>query len=178
MAYPYVCRRTTEVTAQGVGRISRSCASAARRVDRALALRDFELWRPRLVRFMLFPMALLLAYWAAWFGDRSLVASDHTPEYIAFEQSFPLADAWLLGAMAMSALQLSRRRPSALLWLTVTGGAGVYLVALDILYDLQHGIYAKPRGGVIELAINVLTLTLSVGLLRFAWRFRSKIAPS
>jgi hypothetical protein len=77
--------------------------------------------------------------------------------------------------MLMSVLQLRRRQPSALLWLTVTGGAGVYLVALDVLYDLQHGVYARPQGGVIELGINVLTAALSVGLLRFAWRFRREL---
>jgi hypothetical protein len=48
----------------------------------------------------------------------------------------------------------------------------VSLFALDVLYDLEHGIYTKPQGGVIEMAINLLTLMLSAGLLRFAWRFR------
>jgi hypothetical protein len=47
--------------------------------------------------------------------------------------------------------------------------------ALDILYDLEHSIYAKPQGGVIELAINLLTFTLSAALLRFAWRFRQEL---
>jgi phosphate/sulfate permease len=88
---------------------------------------------------------------------------------------FPWADAWLLGAMIVSVAQLWRRRPSALLWLIVTGGAGVYLFALDVLYDLEHGIYAKPQGSIIELAVNILTFTLSAALLRFAWRFRVEL---
>ncbi|HEV2924416.1 MAG TPA: hypothetical protein VGW98_10305 [Solirubrobacteraceae bacterium] len=104
-----------------------------------------------------------------------MVASDHATVYVAFEQAFPLAEAWLLAAMLMSVLQLWRRRPSALLWLIVTGGAGVYLVALDVPYDLQHGIYATPQGGIIELVINVLTATLGVGVLRHAWRFRLEL---
>jgi hypothetical protein len=175
MAYPYVCRRASEL----VVREWRWEVALARRVrgavEGALGLNDFELWRARLMRFMFFPVGVVLAYWIAWFGDRGLVASDDTAAYVAFEQAFPLADAWLLGAMLLSVLQMWRRRPSALLWLVVTGGAGIYLVTLDVLYDLEHGIYAKPQGGVTELGINALTLALSVGLLRFAWRFRQEL---
>jgi hypothetical protein len=175
MSYPYVCRRASELVVSELRwelSLARQFGGA---VERVLALHDFELWRSRMMRFMFVPLSLLFAYWIAWFGDRSLVASDHTAAYVAFEQAFPAADAWLLAAMLMSVLQLSRRRPSALLWLIVTGGAGVYLSALDVLYDLEHGIYAKPQGGITELAINVLTVTLSAGLLRFAWRFRLEL---
>jgi hypothetical protein len=172
MSYLYVCRRTSELVAREI----RWEVSLARRwagaVRRTLVLDDFEAWRQRLIRLMFAPMGLLVVYWVAWVGARSLVASDQTSEYVAFEQAFPAADAWLLGAMILSVIQLWRRRPSALLWLVVTGGAGIYLFALDVLFDLQHGIYARPQGGVIELAINVLTVTLCVALLRSAWRFR------
>jgi hypothetical protein len=142
---------------------------------RLLGLDDFEVGRPRVMALLIFTSVLLVAYWAAWFGDRGIVASDHTPEYIAFEQSFPLADAWLLGAALMAGVQLWRRRPSALVWLTVLGGAGVYLCALDVLYDLEHGIYAKGQGGAIELAINLITAALSIGLLTWGWRFRHEL---
>lgn len=175
MTYPYVCRRAVELAAREV----RWEASIARRVrgavSRGLALHNFELWRHRLIRLMCLPIALDLAYWGAWFADRTLVASEHTAVYVAFEQSFPLADSWLLAAMLLSVLQLSRRRPSALLWLIITGGAGIYLVALDVLYDLEHGIYSKAHGGAVELAINLLTVTLSASLLRFSWRFRREL---
>jgi hypothetical protein len=175
MTYPYVCRRAGELVvreAQWEVSVARRCS---RGVVSVLALHDFELWRTRLIRFMFVPIALLVAYWIAWYADRPLIASDHSVVYVAFEQSFPLADAWLLSAMFISVVQLRRRRPRALLWLIVTGGAGVYLFALDVLYDLEHGVYASRQGGVIELVINVLTVTLSVALLRFAWRFRADL---
>ena len=175
MSYPHVCRRASELVVREI-RWERSLVRRCSRIAcRVFALDDFERWRPRLVRFMFFPVGLLVLYWAAWQANRGAVASDHTSAYISFEQSFPLADAWLLGAMLMSVRQLRRRRPSALLWLIVTGGAGVYLFALDLLYDLQHGIYGKSSGGVIELAINLLTITLAVGLLSFAWHFRTEL---
>ncbi len=142
---------------------------------RLLALDDFEVWRRRVIGLLIFTSGLLVAYWVAWFADRGIVASDNTAEYIAFEQSFPLADVWLLGAALIAAIQLWRRRPSTLMWLLVLGGAGVYLCALDVLYDLEHGIYTKGHGGAIELTINLLTAVLSAGLLASAWRYRHEL---
>ncbi len=133
----------------------------------------FELWRPRVTAWLLVAASLIVAYWLAWFADRSLVASDHSAQYVAFEQAFPLADAWLLGAAVIAAVQLWRRRPSASMWLILVGGAGIYLGALDILYDLQHGIYARGGGGAIELAINLVTVVSSAGVIRFGWGARS-----
>jgi ferric-dicitrate binding protein FerR (iron transport regulator) len=143
--------------------------------SRLLGLGYFEAWRPRVIALLIFTSALLVAYWVAWWADRGIVASSHTAQYIGFEQSFPLADGWLLTAALVATLQLSRRRPSALLWLLVLGGAGVYLCAMDVLYDLEHGIYSGGHGGVIELAINILTVVLSTGLLASAWDFRHEL---
>lgn len=148
------------------------------RVRRLLALEDFEVWRPRLTGLLVLTSALLVTYWVIWFADRGLLASDDTAGYIAFEQSFPLADAWLTGAALLAAIQLWRRRQSALMWLTILGGAGMYLCAMDVLYDLQHGIYTKPNGANTEIAINIATAALSIGVIRFSWRFREHLAPS
>lgn len=137
-----------------------------------LGLDDFEVWRRRGVWLLSVTAALLVAYWVLWFADRGIVASDHTAPYISFEQSFPLADGWLLGAALAAAIQGWRRRPSALLWLLIVGGAGIYLCALDVLYDLEHGIYAAGQGGAIELAINLATAAMGVGVLSVGWHFR------
>jgi hypothetical protein len=120
-------------------------------------------------------VVVLVAYWTAWYVDRDLVASDHTRSYVDFENAFPLADAWL-GACVLMALRAVRRKsPMLLLWLLAGGGAGVYLFCMDVLYDLEHGIYAKGAGGVIELGINLLTLGLSVWFVRWAWTRRTAI---
>jgi hypothetical protein len=140
-----------------------------------LRLDDFEAWRVGVLRWLIVTSGLLVSYWALWFADRGIVASDHTAEYIGFEQSFPLADAWLLAALLAAVIQLWRRRPSALMWVFAVGGAGVYLAALDVLYDLQHSIYTRPQGGWIELAINVVTALSSVGIMTFGWRFRHRL---
>lgn len=114
----------------------------------------------------------VVAYWAAWFGHRSLVASETSGAYYQFENAFPLADGWLFVALAGSWWSLRRRRPAALFWLLAGGGAGVYLFCMDVLYDLEHGIWGKGGGGAIELVVNVVTLASSVGLLRWSWRRR------
>jgi hypothetical protein len=90
MTHPYVCRRAGELMVREIRWEVAITRRFGRAVARTLALYDFELWRHRLIRLMLVPAALLVAYWTAWFGDRTLVASDHTAVYVAFEQSFPL----------------------------------------------------------------------------------------
>jgi hypothetical protein len=154
---------------------SRLPGAEQKRSSRRLALDDFELWRPRVATWLLIATSLLVAYWVLWSLDLSLLASAHTANYVSFEQAFPLADAWLATAALIGAVQLRRRRPSAFLWLVVVGGAGIYLCALDVLYDIQHGLYANGNGGAIEFCINAITVLSSVGVLNFAWRFRDQL---
>ena len=151
---------------------------SALRNSRLLKLDDFEVWRRRGAASLILAAAVIVAYWVLWVLDRDAVASAHSPGYIAFEQSFPLADAWLLGAALIAAVQLLRRRASALVWVSVVAGAGLYLFSMDVLYDLQHGIYANGHGGATELAINLATAALSVGGLSAAWRFRHHLQPN
>jgi hypothetical protein len=115
---------------------------------------------------------LLVAFWVLWWSDRGLLASRTTPGYFSFEDDFALADGWLLGTMIAAAVQLWRWRPSALLWLIAAGSAGLYLLGMDMLYDLEHRIYASNSGGVIELLIDILVAGSSVGVLWWSWRYR------
>lgn len=132
----------------------------------------------RLTWAALLAIVVLIAYWTLWFTVRSAVASDTSSAYVDFENAFPAADAWL-GACVLLALRAVRRgRPSALLWLLAGGGAGVYLFGMDVLYDLEHGTYGKGVGGVVELAVNLLTLGLSVGFLRWSWMRRAALLAS
>ena len=73
-------------------------------------------------------------------------------------------------------VQLLRRRSSVLLWLLAGGGAGLYLAGIDVLYDVEHGIWFRGgSGGIIELGINVLTVAASLGLLAWSWRRREPL---
>ncbi len=145
---------------------------------RPWVMNNFERLRPLVRAWLILSAALLAAYWVGWLADRGDLATSHTTGYFAFEQAFPLADVWLIAAIITAALQLSRRRPSALIWLEVVGGIGLYLCALDVLYDLQHGIYTDGGGGAIDIAINVFIAISSIGVMAFGWRFRHELFQS
>lgn len=124
-------------------------------------------------------LVILIAYWGLWFAARGVVASNDHPAYYEFENAFPLADAWVALCMVAAAIALLRKQPIALLWLLAGGGSAVYLFCLDALYDLEHGIWWRSgAGGVIELGINVITLLVGVGLLRWTWLRRGAFTPS
>jgi hypothetical protein len=120
-------------------------------------------------------VVLLVAYWAVWFTHRSWLASEHTASYYAFENAFPLADGLLALTCVLALVSLRRRSPTALLWLLVGGGAGLYLCGLDLLFDLENDIFTKGAGGATEAVIVVIEVVFSVVLLRWAWRRRAEL---
>jgi hypothetical protein len=136
---------------------------------------DFRTARRVGIALLVATSLLVVAYWVLWFADRSIIASAESAQYISFEQSFPLADGWLLTVALLAAVQTWRRRPGALLWLLLFGGAGIYLCAMDVLYDLEHGIYGKGHGGISELVINLATAAVSIGAIASGWRFRREL---
>lgn len=116
-----------------------------------------------------------VAYWVVWFGiNRSWLATVDTPSYYAFENSFPASDAWMAVTAALGAIALQRRRASALLWMLLAGSASVYLAGMDVLFDLENGIYRLgDAGGVaVEVFINVGCLAGGIAIIAFAWRHR------
>ena len=47
---------------------------------------------------MLFATIATIAFWVIWFFvDRALLANATTESYFAFQNAFPVADAWLAG---------------------------------------------------------------------------------
>jgi hypothetical protein len=123
-------------------------------------------------------VVLDVAYWVAWFADRSLVASNTRPAYYEFENAFPVADAWLALCCLGAIVGLRRRSPTAMLWLLMAAGAGFYLFGMDVLYDLEHGIWWSSGGGAVELVINLLTAGVAAVLLRWTWVNRAELLRS
>jgi hypothetical protein len=78
----------------------------------------------------------------------------------------------------LALVTLVRRRPAALLWLIATGAAGLYLGSMDLLYDLEHGIFGTGGGGAFEAVIVAVTWVFSVTVLRFAWTRRGELLGS
>jgi hypothetical protein len=120
---------------------------------------------------------IIVLYWVLWYSHRSLVASENSKLYVNFEQAFPLADGFIVACLVLAAISLQRRAPTALLFLLVGTGAGFYLCAMDVLFDLEHGIWGKGANGVVELCINVLTLLAASVLSRWTWSHRRELDP-
>lgn len=130
----------------------------------------------RAIRIMLVVAVVIdVAYWTIWFTNRSWIESDTTQAYVEFENAFPLADAWLGLTCVLAFVALGRRSPTALLWLIAAGSAGMYLFGMDVLYDLENGIYTEGSSGIIEAGINAITLAFSVIALRWAWTRRDPL---
>jgi hypothetical protein len=137
-----------------------------------------------IIGMMVFAAIITAAYWVIWFGvDRSILASSQAPSYFTFENAFPVADAWLAITLGIGAVGLARRRPWGLLSTLLAGGAGVYLGCMDVLFDLENGIYQIPHGAdpspvIIEITINVLSFALSIFILTYVWRQRARFLHS
>jgi hypothetical protein len=119
-------------------------------------------------------ITLDIAYWSIWFLDRDVLASEHTQAYYDFENAFPLADLWLGIACLLALIALTQRRPMAHFWLIAAGSSGLYLFGMDLLYDLEHGIFISGGGGIVEACIVAVTLVFSLVTLRFAWTRRAE----
>lgn len=128
-----------------------------------------------IVGMLVVAILLDITYWSLWFGHRAWIASAHTRAYYDFENSFPLADAWLGLACLLALLTLRAGRPSAVFWLLAAGSAGAYLCGMDLLYDLEHGIFAAGAGGAVEAVIVALTLVFSTTVLSWTWRHRGEL---
>jgi hypothetical protein len=115
-------------------------------------------------------IVLDVVYWTLWYADRDAIASEHNQAYYEFENAFPLADAWLGIACLLAILTLRAGRPTAFFWLVCAGSAGMYLFCMDLLYDLENGIFTKGGGGAFEAAIVAVTLVFSVTVLTWSWR--------
>jgi FtsH-binding integral membrane protein len=134
-----------------------------------------ERGRKRMVGALLAGAALLLCWSVAWLVDRHLLASDTRPAYYEFQAAFVLADVWLAACLVAAARALHHRRAAALLWLLAAAGAGGFLVGVDLLYNLQHGVWFASGRGLAELVRNLLTGAGTVGLFAWAWPRRAEL---
>jgi hypothetical protein len=134
-----------------------------------------ERGRRRVIGVLVAGALALVIYWVAWLLNRSLMASDTRPASYEFEAAFALADGWLVFCLLAAARALAARRPTALLWLLAAGGAGGFLLGMDVLYNLQHGVWFASRRGLVELLRNLATLAGTVGVFAWAWPRRSEL---
>jgi hypothetical protein len=134
-----------------------------------------------LIAVVMIAVAMVTAiYWIVWFlipgGRDALATLPHDQAYISFENAFPVADGWLALAALVAAIQMLRGKSSAIIWMLVGGGAGIFLAGMDVLFDLENGVYravaTNPGSVGTEMAINVATIGISLWVLWWATRHR------
>jgi hypothetical protein len=117
------------------------------------------------------------AYWLAFFSS-GIVQATSEPCYLVFERAFPAADAWTAGAAILAGVALLRRRPPAVLFGIAAGSGSIFLGLMDVLYNLEHGMYALRSAEMgYEALINVLCLTLGPATMLYVWRWRVTLDP-
>jgi hypothetical protein len=118
---------------------------------------------------------LTVAYWVVYFTSGA-VQVQHSEVYIAFENAFPAADGWMALACFLGAAGLRLRRPWGLLFGICAGSAMIFLGLMDVLFNLQHGMYAVISAEMaVEILINIWTLGFGAFVLRFLWSKRKVV---
>lgn len=127
-----------------------------------------------IVGLLLFAFVATSAYWLVFYFSGDVQVRDD-PIYLAFESSFPMADAWMAICALVGAIGLLRRRSWGFLFGLLAASSAIFLGLVDVLFNLNEGIY--NIGGVetgIEIAINVITLGLGPVVILYLWRNRSE----
>jgi hypothetical protein len=114
-----------------------------------------------------------MLYWANYFtaGDVRVV-----PErwYIAFEDSFPLADGWMAITAVVAGIGLWRGAPWGTRAGLLAGSALIFLAAMDITFNIENGLYALAATSApmqFEIAINLWTLVLGLITIVASWQY-------
>ncbi len=103
-----------------------------------------------------------LAYWLTYFGSGATqVRSDEV--YLAFENAFPLADAWMGVCYVLAAWFLWRGDARALLWGLCAGSAMIFLGCMDLLFNIQQGHFLGTYSAELWVEIIIVLFCLSFG---------------
>lgn len=129
-----------------------------------------------IIGLLLFTFAATLAYWIIYFTSGE-VQVRHDEVYLAFENAFPLADAWMAFCALLGAIGLWKKHSWGVLFGLLAASSAIFLGLMDVLFNLQEDIYTI--GGVetaIEMTINALTLGLGPVIIVYLWKNRAILA--
>ena len=115
---------------------------------------------------------ITVGYWLNYFiaGDVRVLS---VTWYTYFEDSFVVADGWMALCMAAAGVGLWRGTRNGALFGLMAGSALLYLAAMDITFNVEHGLYAllSTSGPMLtEAWINASSLGLGVATLAMSWR--------
>jgi hypothetical protein len=129
----------------------------------------------------IFTVVAMIAYWFAWFVAPEVVQA-RTPTdsdyaiYVAYEQAFPLPDAFVTIAALIGVIGLWKMRDWGFLSMLLAAGGAFFLGLEDLLYDLQHNMFVPFNGAAgIELAIVLVIMALGPTMTVLLWKHRKEI---
>jgi len=141
--------------------------------------RDKKQPRPKglvwIIGLHVFALSALILYWIVFFTTGDVQARNDLV-YLAFERAFPLADSWLALCALLGAIGLWRRKSWGVLFGLLGGSSSIFLGLMDVLFNLNEGIYALGGAEMgIEIAVNLLTLGLGPVIIVYLWRNRESL---
>jgi len=86
----------------------------------------------------------IIGFWIGWFLDLfKSISPDHAlyEIYVAFEKSFPIADAWIVILLLMSAYGIFKEKPYGAFLAVAASGALIFLGLIDSSFYIQQGIF-------------------------------------
>jgi hypothetical protein len=115
----------------------------------------------------------VVAFWLEFFTSGT-VSMSNDPAYLQHEQSFPLADGYMVACALISAAGLIKRRSWALLFGLLAGSGIIFLGLMDTLYSIQQGIFSlSTTEGIEALIICGLCLVLGPCTIIYLWQNRT-----
>lgn len=134
--------------------------------------------RPRgvlVVAVLMFILAIAVPIcWISFFSGSSQITNETC--YLTFESAFLAADTWLAIAALLACVGLLRRKPWGVLFSLLAGSSAFYLGLMDLLFDIEYGIYSRfsvtSSEVVTEIAIVVVLLTVAPAIVWYVWTRR------
>ncbi|UCG01375.1 MAG: hypothetical protein JSW11_17370 [Candidatus Heimdallarchaeota archaeon] len=118
---------------------------------------------------------VMIGFWIGWFLDilKSSLPDPLFDTYLAFESAFPVADAWIVILLLISAYGILTEKSYGSFFASAAGGTLVFLGLIDISFNLQQGIYDHD---LLAIPIN-LAATIGGGAL-LTWFARYHFQPN
>ncbi|MCL4477675.1 MAG: hypothetical protein M1381_01050 [Deltaproteobacteria bacterium] len=111
-----------------------------------------------------------IVFWILFFFVPGSVQSSDEKCYMVFQKSFVAADLWMSIAFFLSAYFLYRSESIGVLWGIVAGGTFVFLGLMDVLYNIENGMYKHINSGMFfEILINLTSLVFGSFTINYVW---------
>lgn len=111
---------------------------------------------------------ITILYWILFF--LGITKSSDEPIYLAFEHSFPAADAWMTACAITAGIGLLKMKSWGYLFTLLTSSSLIFLGLMDVLFNIENRMYLNMTSEmIIETIINIFCLTFGPFLIPFIW---------